>query len=780
MELGGWTEQLHQRSFDRTLSEKPDLQLLINHEGMPLARTKSGTLELKTDRIGLKVRALLDPRDPDVQALLPKMERGDMDEMSFAFRVKDQEWNDDYTHRMIREVSLQKGDVSVVNYGMNPTTKASIMVPSAVEALGHANDREMAELRKLPTEALNSAMRAIARARGVDPSILIDNFGGRKDEDVAFSSPITFSGVALRGKEASIELSNGQTIVCSPALAASVSAEIAADAPDLRGRGTGTQLPPGVMSLAQIRALNGGPEVQTELDKRQNALDAITRAKDDEDADEADTTDENCRCGRCATCSARAASDHPESCDCPACVERNEAKAADAEKPEGDPEEDDPKERGDNPFAAADEDEDPDDEDDKPKKRGSIPYADPGHIDGVKRCRVDTEANAREAWTYINANASAYTARQYSDVKATVRRALARFGVSTEGDEQLSTDIDHVELRGDDLAPVFVMKDGSEMAVSEATWDAWSAMRNADELADAYRGKPPVKDEDDEEKSVGKGTDEPEDGSDPTNDDEDERVEPDKDDEDDEVPGEENEPDAKAKPSKKRKADEDDKPEGDHPESDDENIDGHDDKDKDPKAKERSADEDDEEDGRKRNFSISGAMRNLNDVVETLSLRDAMQGLDALPDYRDEHPEDCECEDCEAKREADKEPEPEPEPRVLLSAAFAELRDGEDVYDVTSAADATNDELETPELVQRLLTPPEPEPEPVEDEPEPVNVRSALDEFMAEDRQRYSLDEAIKRHAEFSDPDPNAPTTTVIENGWDVMDAAEKPFLKKG
>lgn len=130
---GGWIEQIDKKAFQRTLSEKPDLMLLINHEGMPLARTKSGTLKLSVDSHGLKVSAKLDRSDPDVQRLEAKMKRGDMDEMSFAFRVKAQTWsstkefpNDQTALRTITEVSLHKGDVSVVNYGANDTTSVEL------------------------------------------------------------------------------------------------------------------------------------------------------------------------------------------------------------------------------------------------------------------------------------------------------------------------------------------------------------------------------------------------------------------------------------------------------------------------------------------------------------------------------------------------------------------------------------------------------------------------------------------------------------------------------
>ena len=164
-DAGGWVEQLRANSFDRTLEAKPDVMLLLNHTGAPLARTKSGTMNLSVDRRGLLVEARLDPSDPDVQALLPKMRRGDLDEMSFAFRVKDQEWNSDYTHRTITEVSLQKGDVSVVNYGMNPNTQVAL-VEGTVGALASLSGRQLAELRRLDSTLIERAIDNLTRAKG--------------------------------------------------------------------------------------------------------------------------------------------------------------------------------------------------------------------------------------------------------------------------------------------------------------------------------------------------------------------------------------------------------------------------------------------------------------------------------------------------------------------------------------------------------------------------------------------------------------------------------------
>lgn len=127
----GWMETMARGSFKKTLRESADVAFLINHEGMTLARTKSGTMSLREDKSGLAVTAQLDPRQNVVNDLYVASERGDIDEMSFAFRVTRDEWlnedgqpSNEYegVQRRITEVNLNKGDVSAVNYGANDTT----------------------------------------------------------------------------------------------------------------------------------------------------------------------------------------------------------------------------------------------------------------------------------------------------------------------------------------------------------------------------------------------------------------------------------------------------------------------------------------------------------------------------------------------------------------------------------------------------------------------------------------------------------------------------------
>ncbi|MFZ4434763.1 MAG: HK97 family phage prohead protease [Microthrixaceae bacterium] len=118
-DAGGFTEVIARGATAKSAQEA-DVRLLVNHDGIPLARTKSGTLSLESDDIGLKVRAELDPANPVAAEVRSAMERGDMDQMSFAFKVLRQEWSEDYTLRTISEVKLY--DVSVVTYPANPAT----------------------------------------------------------------------------------------------------------------------------------------------------------------------------------------------------------------------------------------------------------------------------------------------------------------------------------------------------------------------------------------------------------------------------------------------------------------------------------------------------------------------------------------------------------------------------------------------------------------------------------------------------------------------------------
>ncbi len=113
-DIGGvFRERIEGGAFSEAI-DRDDVVFLINHDGLPLARTRSGTLTLSEDERGLKMSTRLEADDPDVARIVGKMKRGDLDKMSFAFWPDVQEWDDsgDVPLRTIKKASLH--DVSIV------------------------------------------------------------------------------------------------------------------------------------------------------------------------------------------------------------------------------------------------------------------------------------------------------------------------------------------------------------------------------------------------------------------------------------------------------------------------------------------------------------------------------------------------------------------------------------------------------------------------------------------------------------------------------------------
>ena len=121
---GVYDETIQPGAFKKTLQEQDDVRFLVNHDGIPLARTSSGTLELEEDQYGLFVRAELDPTNPTVAEVASAMKRGDLNEMSFAFAAMRDEFNQQGDERTVSEARLF--DVSVVTYPANPWAGAKL------------------------------------------------------------------------------------------------------------------------------------------------------------------------------------------------------------------------------------------------------------------------------------------------------------------------------------------------------------------------------------------------------------------------------------------------------------------------------------------------------------------------------------------------------------------------------------------------------------------------------------------------------------------------------
>lgn len=114
--LGGFVECVDPAAFDKTLQEA-DVRALYNHDSnLVLGRSKSGTLVLETDNIGLAYR--IDPPNTSyANDLMVTMGRGDVDQSSFAFMCIEDDWgltDQGFPLRTLLQVALV--DVSPVTY----------------------------------------------------------------------------------------------------------------------------------------------------------------------------------------------------------------------------------------------------------------------------------------------------------------------------------------------------------------------------------------------------------------------------------------------------------------------------------------------------------------------------------------------------------------------------------------------------------------------------------------------------------------------------------------
>jgi hypothetical protein len=150
-DLGGFRERIATGAAGKTILES-DIRALFNHDpNYVLGRNKSGTLDLSEQVKGVRMRATPPATQTIRDLVLEPMRRGDINQMSFSFRVvgpswnsrdggkppagTGEVWNDDYTEREI--LQLQMYDVSVVTFPAYTQTDASTrMLPGLLDGIG--------------------------------------------------------------------------------------------------------------------------------------------------------------------------------------------------------------------------------------------------------------------------------------------------------------------------------------------------------------------------------------------------------------------------------------------------------------------------------------------------------------------------------------------------------------------------------------------------------------------------------------------------------------------
>ena len=139
--IGGWFNEIIERgAFDEC--DFDDVSLFVNHNmnKIPLARSRknnaNSTMRLEIDDIGLLIKANLDiENNAESRTLHSSIARGDIDGMSFAFRIKEQTWENldtDMPTRRIQKIA-KVFEVSAVNNPAYATTDINARDKDALE-----------------------------------------------------------------------------------------------------------------------------------------------------------------------------------------------------------------------------------------------------------------------------------------------------------------------------------------------------------------------------------------------------------------------------------------------------------------------------------------------------------------------------------------------------------------------------------------------------------------------------------------------------------------------
>lgn len=159
---GEYLERIDPQALDE--ADLTDIRLFVNHDinKIALARTKNGkgTMSFNVDDEGLHIKAVLDTENNnEAKSLYSAVERGDMDGMSFMFRIKDQEWQNldsDCPTRVIKKISIVH-EVSVVNFPAYPQTSIDARDVNSEET----EYSPLAEARKALSEETDKGLKEL-------------------------------------------------------------------------------------------------------------------------------------------------------------------------------------------------------------------------------------------------------------------------------------------------------------------------------------------------------------------------------------------------------------------------------------------------------------------------------------------------------------------------------------------------------------------------------------------------------------------------------------------
>lgn len=169
--IGKWfREKIRSGAFTRVLSEKPDVIGAFNHDWTyVLGRTTSGTLKLEQTEKSLRYSIDINPGDSQAMSVWEKVKRGDVNQSSFAFTVRKEEWtepSDDNDEKLALREIIEIGklfEVGPVPFAQYP------------EASAQARSKSETFLKETPLQAAPDGaedVQARQRARQLQVDLL--------------------------------------------------------------------------------------------------------------------------------------------------------------------------------------------------------------------------------------------------------------------------------------------------------------------------------------------------------------------------------------------------------------------------------------------------------------------------------------------------------------------------------------------------------------------------------------------------------------------------------
>ena len=196
-DLGSFRERIERSAFDNL--DNYDIHALYNHDyDRVLARRNKGkgTLDLQVNDEGLYFAFEL-PDTATGNEVRTLVSRGDVDQASWAFTVKKEEWIDVRSEkplRVIKEVG-EIFDISLTPRGANPTTSAALRSLEAVKS----------ELTQTPEIVENPEINEERAANFVDASAVQGKLSKSEQRDLAKFNIIKAMNEARNGKLSGIE-----------------------------------------------------------------------------------------------------------------------------------------------------------------------------------------------------------------------------------------------------------------------------------------------------------------------------------------------------------------------------------------------------------------------------------------------------------------------------------------------------------------------------------------------------------------------------------------------